>query len=383
MKWRASAVGVTALALALLTSCGSDSLTGTADGDDYSRETPEDVLQAIAFALENRDIDVYSECLADDFEFGFVEHDCEGAGVPAADPWWGKSEDMASTDSMLSHALVSDIEVDLPVNSSSSSGSERAFRCEPSIKVVYEDAGGGEPEVFFVNSSWLHVKLVKDEVDTTLWQISEMREELKENWLKGGCTATEKYTFGEIKGEFRRLRACEKAPRSTPECLIEAFEWSLMNRKYYEYPPCLSDMFLFEFTPEDAELVGLPADEPWWGKTQDVQTVTNIIRDNDVATIFCELAIESGPSQSEGGFTYRLEPDIRIAVEPGGGHEPVTYIVDASWLDVEIVPDPYNPEQWVFHRMTEVLKETRAAHAPDLGPATQPSTFGSIKAMYK
>jgi hypothetical protein len=285
------------------------------------------------------------------------------------------AEDMASTDSMFSHPRVSKVEADFPVNSSSSAGNERAFRCEPTIKVTWESEVPGEPTTFFVFTSWLHVRLVKDEADTTLWQISEVREELKDPSLKGRALATEACTFGSIKAMFRTRRACEVAPRSTPECLIDAFEWAMMRKRSSEYNSCLSDMFLFEFTAEDAELIGLPPDEPWWGKTEDASATGNLFADGSVSTIFCDLSIVEGPWPTDGGFMYRLEPDIKITVEDGGGGRTI-YWVHSSWLDAEIVPDPYSPEQWVFHSMAESVKSPYAV-------AGSPSTFGRVKAMWR
>ena len=58
--------------------------------------------------------------------------------------------------------------------------------------------------------------------------------------------------------------------------------------------------------------------------------------------------------------------------------------VEQSWLDVEVVPDPYQPERWVFDRMKETVKwKTHAGKAPGPGKLVQPTTFGGIKSMYK
>jgi len=379
MRLKPALLIVCILALAFAMSCGSDSPTGTG-GEKYSRETPEEALLALAFAMANKDIDVYDECLSDDFMFGFVPHDCEDAGVPEADPWWGRADDMASTDSMFSHPMVTKIEADFPVNSSSSSGNERAFRCEPSIKVTVEPDGGGEPTVYFVWSSWLHVKLVKDEADTNLWQISEMREELKETHIMGGVLATEPSTFGSIKAMFRRLGECEIAPRSTPECLLESFEWAMITKDITGYAECLSDEYLYTFTPEDAELIGLPVNEPWWGKTPDVDCIYNLFTATNVTSINCVLNVVTGPDATEGGFAFMLEPDIRVTVNDGWGGEPTTYWVHGSWLDVEVVPDPYSSEQWVFEKMEEKLKSPLVSEA---GAAVEQPTFGGIKAMFR
>ncbi len=384
MKPGAILTAVLILSVGLLLSCGSDSVTGTDDGKQYSRATPEDVLLALAHAMEHRDIAIYDECVTSDYEFGFVPEDCDCAGVPEADPWWERAEDMAAMDSMFSNATVTKIEADFPVHNSWSYEGAIVFRCEPTIKVTVEPQGADEPVILWVFASWLNVKVVRDDADSSLWQISQISEELKNPSLEGGVLATEPATLGGIKAMFwRRVRPCEATPRSTPECLIETFEWAMMRRDIDAYDECLSDMYLFTFTSEDADLMGLPPDEPWWGKTQDVESIGNLFASADVATIWCDLAIASGPWPTGDGVGYRLEPDIKVTVEETHGPG-VIYKVDASWLDVEIVPDPYSPEEWVFHVMEERLKLPYASEmGQDQSTLEQPSTFGSIKSMWR
>jgi hypothetical protein len=145
--------------------------------------------------------------------------------------------------------------------------------------------------------------------------------------------------------------------RKTPENLMKFFADSYVEKDIDRYDESLHDEFLFTFTTEDAELIGLPVDEPWWGKTPDVNTADNMFESPDVSKIEMDLPIAGGPWPSEDGLLYRLEPTIKVTVEDPGGGEPTTYFVFSSYFDVEIVEDPYDSELWVFKGIQESLKQ--------------------------
>jgi hypothetical protein len=367
--------------LALFLSCGDEGVVGTGQ-TEYSRKTPEDVVQAVAYAMEYKDIDIYTECLADEYTFEFLPEDCKGAGVFEHTPWWGKTQDVTAMDSMFSDTSVSSIGAEFVI--------ERAFigvntlRVNISVTVTIEHEGWGEPTIYWAYKSWLDFTFVEDQFDHDLWQISAVEEVLKNPPVTAAPSGANECTFGRLKAMFRRRQECELSPRSTPECLISSFEWALQYKDIDDYSQCLSDTYLFEFTPVDAEGIGLPPDAPWWGKTQDMAAMAGMFEHPDVARIECTLSIESGPSVSAEDVTYRLEPDMRFTIDPGGGGEPVTYWVRNSWLDVEIVPDPYDSGKWVFERMTEVLK-AEFTTGSGTGPTEsgEYSTFGGVKAMFK
>jgi hypothetical protein len=145
--------------------------------------------------------------------------------------------------------------------------------------------------------------------------------------------------------------------RKTPENLIKFFADSYIERDIDRYDESLHDEFLFTFTTEDAELIGLPADEPWWGKTPDVAAANNMFESPDVTKVEMDLPVSSGPWPTEDGLGYRLEPAIKVTVEEAGATEPTTYWVFSSWFDVEIVEDPYDTTLWVFKGIQESLKD--------------------------
>ena len=211
----------------------------------------------------------------------------------------------------------------------------------------------------------------------------KIREVLKPELVEQASASEPYYSFGFVKAMFRRLHKCEMEPRSTPECLLKTLEWSLEYKDIYAYGQCLSEEYLFQFTSPDAEIVGLPADEPWWGKTEDYSAMYSMFKDPDLSYIDCAFEIKAGPWATETGLGYRLEPDMRFTVTEGE-EEPVIFMVRDSRLDVAIVVDPYDSEKWVFAEIMEVLKGPHAASSlrPSAG-ASETVTFGRVKAMFK
>jgi hypothetical protein len=151
--------------------------------------------------------------------------------------------------------------------------------------------------------------------------------------------------------------------RDSPEGLMAFLSDAYERQDIDKYDESLHDEFLFTFTSKDAELIGLPEDEPWWGKTSDVSAARTLFEEPTVTKIEMDLARNAGPWPTEDGVGYRLEPTIRVTVEPPDATEPTVYLVNASWFDVEIVEDPYDEELWVFKGIQETLKEGLLAAA--------------------
>jgi hypothetical protein len=182
-------------------------------------------------------------------------------------------------------------------------------------------------------------------------------------------------------GEDNVTGSKPKYSRSTPEALMQAFAYALEQRDIDIYGECLGDEYLFEFTAMDAELVGLPPAEPWWGKTEDVSVMSNMFGHEDVQEIECTLAIQNGPFVIEDGWGYRLEPDIGLTVSRPG-EEPIIYLTNASWLDVEIIEDPYDTTAYVFKSMSEVWKGELEVSAARFLSGGSVGSFGNMKAMF-
>ncbi|MGD9401976.1 MAG: hypothetical protein PVF95_06885, partial [bacterium] len=311
--------------------------------------------------------------------------DAESVGLPPDEPWWGAAEDLAAMESFFSDTTVIKVEAEIWVDSPAVSRDKNSsMRCWPYIKVSMQRAGWSEPAMMTVEDTWLYFEFVRDEADTNLWRILKMREELRESVKAKASMATEPVTFGRIKDIFRPRSQCEISPRSTPECLFRAFEQAMNRRDIDAYYACLHDEYLFVFTAPDADDMGLPPLEPWWGLAEEVSAVARLFSDPGITMVKCALHIEAGPWPIENGFFYELDPDITVVIERPGWSEPLVYEVESTWLEVEVVPDPYCPEKWVFERMYEVFKEgPTAAGGSHAGPMVEGSTFGGIKAIYK
>ena len=136
--------------------------------------------------------------------------------------------------------------------------------------------------------------------------------------------------------------------------LANAYE----TKDIQKYGIALYDRFQFQFTPDVAESIGLPADEPWWGRTEDIASTENMFGTPTVSHIQMELPNpawfwcqvireneEGVPPDTLEGFCTRVTPDIRVTIEEPGKEELILK-VDRSWLDIDITPDPNDDELW-------------------------------------
>jgi hypothetical protein len=172
--------------------------------------------------------------------------------------------------------------------------------------------------------------------------------------------------------------------RATPEDLIEALAYSIKEKDTDIYTECLHDEFLFTFLSRDAEDMGLPPAEPWWGKTEDVKCMNNMFTESTVKDIECVMLVYSGPLVDDGIMAYRLELSLKVPIFEEGEPEGIIMWANHSWLDVEIVVDPYASDKWVFKAMEEVWKDFVAiGSAPGGRNPAEYSSFGSIKAMFR
>jgi hypothetical protein len=187
-----------------------------ADIEEFQFDDPEfplrrrirGLLEAYAGACESRNISAYDECLSDDFLFVFLLDVADEIGLPPEAPWWGKTEDLASMQNLFQDPNVTSITFNyqvLPVYSRMDpAGPVAALRIEPDIRVVIE-LPGQEPIIFWVNSTYLDLKFVRDLAN--LWVLLEMEEVYKNPARAGsdepGDVATEPSGFSHIKAMFR------------------------------------------------------------------------------------------------------------------------------------------------------------------------------------
>lgn len=344
------------LLVALFISCADDTCTGPQP--TYSRSSPEAVLAALGYALEQGDIDIYEECLGSDYWFRFRPEDSYAAGVPPKVPVWERSQDIAAMDSLMTDPSVEMIEARFIIREGYPSAMDTVLRVDPVIKVDIGERAG-EETALVVCGSWLYVYLTRDEGDETLWHISGMTETTIP--ATAAPASVLPCSFGELKAMFRRLEECEDYPRTSPTCLFKCFERSLERMQIDLYDECLDPWYFFMFLPDDTAGVGLPPDAPWWGKTEDVDAMRRLFDDPYVTEVECSLDIvTSWPT--EDGLGFRLDPDMRFTIHRSSAPEDTILWVGGSWLDVEVIEDPYEEEKWVFVSIWR--SHLRKAHLP-------------------
>jgi hypothetical protein len=137
-----------------------------------------------------------------------------------------------------------------------------------------------------------------------------------------------------------------KLDRKTPDHLLEWLATAYEEKGGEAYDEALHDKFLFVFTDEVAHDMGLPADQPWWGKTQDVNSTRKMFADprvKDIKMDYVTVGNWEAITDSVGGEEYsclfsRVTPDIEVTIDESGT-EPTTYVVRESWLDISVVMD--------------------------------------------
>lgn len=184
--------------------------------------------------------------------------------------------------------------------------------------------------------------------------------------------------------------------RHSPDAVLKYMEFGYSNEKIVMCQRVLHDQFLFEFTPEVAESLGLPPDQPWWGKTNDVASTCKMFDDAAVVSVTMELTRTGEWFACHDSYTgldgmcCRLEPDIRVVIDPGGS-EVFTLWVSNSWLDVVVVADPAHQGLWKILRIEEIEKVpttvlgVNPARLPsgESEVGTEATTWGEIKAMFR
>ena len=157
-------------------------------GQTYSRESPDELLEFFADAYERKDLDDYGVSLDDSFEFQFTDEDAIKMGLPPEKPWWGKSEDLTSTDNMFDSPEVKTIEMDfsnktpwqacsieITIGERDTTVDGLRSRLDPDIKVTTEQPGE-EPLTYWVHQSWLSTTVIEDRYNPDLWTIVRIEE---------------------------------------------------------------------------------------------------------------------------------------------------------------------------------------------------------------
>ena len=178
--------------------------------------------------------------------------------------------------------------------------------------------------------------------------------------------------------------------RTTPDNLLKMFANAYMEMDLNDYDEYLDEIFLFGFTADVADSLGLPPEEPWWGKTDDVNSTREMFEDPDVLEIGFAYNYENDwelcqvvrPDSAYSGFCCRIEPLIWVKVSLLSEDDPILYYrVDNSWLDIMVVPDRFTQDLWCILSIDEV-KKIRFVPEGMVRSATESSTWGGIKSMW-
>jgi hypothetical protein len=201
-RWAALLVVAVAGAL-LLSSCGKDCCP--APKVTYpNRETPRGLLDYFAKSFEDKNLARCGECLWESYVFRFNPEDWDSAGVTPEKPYWGKTEDIASTEHMFASSAVTSIRFELHQYVTDFTGPDTLLTAivRPAIDVTIEMPPGEEPITKQVRKSWLHFVLRPDPQNEHLWVIRQIQEEIVDLQL-GHSAATEACTFGSLKTLFK------------------------------------------------------------------------------------------------------------------------------------------------------------------------------------
>jgi len=222
---------------ALTLSCSESKCPSTCDVIPlYPRPSANDLIEFFAGAYEEEDIEKYSVALSEFFEFEFTPDVADSLGLPEETPWWGKTDDIASTENMFGAPEVPKIQIDLDQSGSSSwesvvhrhigpdgddpgdepdtteiEGLGKEF--EPDIK-VWIDRPDEDVFILWVNNSLLDIWVAPDPDSPGHWVILRIKEMEKPGLallpedpgtrsIQTQSAASEPSTWGGIKSMFR------------------------------------------------------------------------------------------------------------------------------------------------------------------------------------
>ncbi|MFC1800297.1 hypothetical protein ACFL2Z_05275 [Candidatus Eisenbacteria bacterium] len=132
-----------------------------------------------------------------------------------------------------------------------------------------------------------------------------------------------------------------------------------------DYDQALDESFLFQFTPDIADELGLPELEPWWGKTEDLGSTRGMFDEPTVTAITFTYEtvgewiphIEVRKDTTFSGVFRRYDPLIEVITVTDNPEDPeLRYRVDGSWLDIIAVPDRFTEGNWTILKIQEVEK---------------------------
>jgi hypothetical protein len=170
----------------------------------------------------------------------------------------------------------------------------------------------------------------------------------------------------------------------TPDNLIQALACAYETKDLDFYESLLHDDYLFVFLVDVADSLGLPPENPWWGKTADVHSTANLFADDAAGftILFDPVSVGWTPTEVArrdtvyAGLFRRYMVDLRLHLEEAGG-EPYTLIGDDTFLDIVVAASPLYAGHYAVLEMEEVYRNPRSA------PLTPPLTLSAVKAAYE
>jgi hypothetical protein len=187
-------------------------------------------------------------------------------------------------------------------------------------------------------------------------------------WLSASC--------GDDSGSNPKI----ESPRETPQGLLAYYAECLENQNLAGYEACLWESYRFGFVEQDYDSAGVTPQDPYWDRTEDVQSTANMFASAQVIHIAVDLSNVvmnfAGPDTLLTGIFHPL---IDVTIEGPGGEEPVVKQVRNTNLHFVLRPDPGDPDLWVIR---EIQEECWWQGSPrPLG--VESDTFGEIKSMFK
>ncbi|MFH1314075.1 MAG: hypothetical protein ABIJ00_12730 [Candidatus Eisenbacteria bacterium] len=179
--------------------------------------------------------------------------------------------------------------------------------------------------------------------------------------------------------------------RELPD-ILRVFSWAYEQKDIDAYSEALHEYYEFEFTDDIADSLGLPPDRSWWAKDMDVASTGIMFEDAHVKDIEFHLNefgigsdwvdcshefISGDPPETTSieGMCQVFEPEIKVHMDDPWYEERILWVHE-SLLAIMVTPDPNSEGEWVILRIVETKKNP-------LVLATEASTWGSIKAMFR
>lgn len=178
---------------------------------------------------------------------------------------------------------------------------------------------------------------------------------------------------------------------SNPDSLLKFLAESYVEKDLDGYDDCLDESFLFVFTDDVADSLGLLPNLPWWGKTEDVHSTRMMFDDPSVESIRFVYELVGAwvdttvvrPDTTFAGSFRRIDPMIEILTVTEDPEDPMLlFRADGSWLDVVVVPDRFWEGHWCILSIQEVEKQQFKTLPASASAGTGPGTWGAIKSMW-